>query len=166
MNHRYLRELIRQSNLIEGIVGVPEIDQSEVAWWYLYDHNMPLTHGTIHKVQKIITLHQDDLRPDQRGYYRDLSHITPIIKDPDSGIVYSTPAWPLVQGMMDNWLLDYEELGPWEAHRRFERIHPFVDGNGRTGRMLMWWQELKAGGTPTMINARDRKLYFMRLRNG
>lgn len=160
MSHRYLRELIRQSNLIEGIVGVPEMDQSEVAWNWLYDWNMPLNHGAICKVQKIITINQTDLRPDQRGYYRDLSHTNVRVGN------HVPPPWPDVKARMDNWLEDYQRVTPWEAHADFEFIHPFVDGNGRTGRMLMWWQELKAGGTPTMILAADRADYYRRLEKG
>ena len=29
-------------------------------------------------------------------------------------------------------------------HITYEKIHPFVDGNGRTGRMFMNWQRIKA----------------------
>jgi len=35
---------------------------------------------------------------------------------------YYPPNYGAVPGMMDNWLLDYEELGPWEAHRRLEHV--------------------------------------------
>ncbi len=31
---------------------------------------------------------------------------------------------------------------PWEVHRRYEWLHPFMDGNGRSGRALWAWQIL------------------------
>jgi Fic family protein len=36
-------------------------------------------------------------------------------------------------------------LNSLQAHYEFERIHPFVDGNGRVGRVLWLWQEVLAG---------------------
>lgn len=35
-------------------------------------------------------------------------------------------------------------------HVEYEIIHPFVDGNGRTGRMFMNWERLK-GGLPILV---------------
>jgi Fic family protein len=41
-------------------------------------------------------------------------------------------------------------------HAIFEKIHPFSDGNGRTGRLVMLAQALKAGYTPPLV-AKERK---------
>lgn len=35
-----------------------------------------------------------------------------------------------------------------------------VDGNGRTGRMLMWWQEIQQGKEPTLITFNNRREYY------
>lgn len=35
------------------------------------------------------------------------------------------------------------KLDPFEAHRRYETLHPFMDGNGRSGRALWLWQMLR-----------------------
>lgn len=45
-------------------------------------------------------------------------------------------------------------------HRKFERIHPFIDGNGRTGRLLINMELMKAGYPSINIKYRDRTKYF------
>lgn len=153
-----IKRLIKESNLIEGIDDPKEIDQSLVAWEYL-QYVQTLRHADIMKVQKIITLNQTDLRPNERGYYRDMSKVNVQVGG------HICPDYGYVPGMMDNWLLDYDNLEPFEAHRRFERIHPFVDGNGRTGRMLMWWQEAWLNRELTPILFKNRQEYYASLTN-
>ena len=48
-----------------------------------------------------------------------------------------------------------------DFHVRFERIHPFQDGNGRVGRLLMFWQCLQNGVTPFIVTE-DLRLYYYR----
>ena len=52
-----------------------------------------------------------------------------------------------------------------EFKRNFERIHPFIDGNGRTGRALMNLLFLKNGYGYISFKAEERDLYFNSLDN-
>lgn len=51
------------------------------------------------------------------------------------------------------------ELAAW-THAEFVRIHPFVDGNGRTSRMLMNYQLMSGGFLPVSIAKENRLEYF------
>lgn len=50
-------------------------------------------------------------------------------------------------------------------HIEFEKIHPFEDGNGRTGRLLLNYELLKNNLPPVVISKEDRIKYFEFLRN-
>lgn len=51
------------------------------------------------------------------------------------------------------------ELAAW-THAEFVKIHPFVDGNGRTSRMLMNYQLMIGGFLPVSIAKENRLEYF------
>jgi Fic family protein len=50
-----------------------------------------------------------------------------------------------------------------EFHQRFEQIHPFIDGNGRTGRLLFNWMLLKSGYGVILFKNKNRQVYFSAL---
>jgi len=49
-------------------------------------------------------------------------------------------------------------------HHKFEKIHPFMDGNGRTGRMLLNFILMKSNYPPLIILNKERKEYLDALR--
>jgi hypothetical protein len=50
-----------------------------------------------------------------------------------------------------------------DLHARFERIHPFLDGNGRTGRLLLNLLLVRLGYPPAIIYKGDRSRYLAAL---
>lgn len=54
------------------------------------------------------------------------------------------------------------ELAAW-THAEFVRIHPFVDGNGRTSRLLMNYQLMAKGFLPVSISKEERLEYYIAL---
>lgn len=48
----------------------------------------------------------------------------------------------------------------WVIHDEFEVIHPFIDGNGRTGRLILNWVRLRAGLPFLIVNIKDRYKYY------
>ena len=82
-------------------------------------------------------------------------------------------AWPLVSAEMDAWIKRVNQLDPEapsfpehlaEVHCRFEQTHPFLDGNGRTGRLLLNLILVRLGYPPAIIYKRDRARYLDALR--
>lgn len=51
-----------------------------------------------------------------------------------------------------------------EFHARFEKIHPFQDGNGRVGRMIAFKECLKNNIVPFIILDKDKLFYYRGLR--
>lgn len=52
-----------------------------------------------------------------------------------------------------------------DFHQRFESIHPFQDGNGRVGRLIMFRECLRHGYVPFIITDELKMFYYNGLRN-
>lgn len=83
------------------------------------------------------------------------------------------PSWPLIQAEVDQWLEQVNRLETASErliedlavlHAGFERIHPFLDGNGRAGRFVLNLILVRLGYPPVIIYKRDRSKYLAALR--
>ena len=69
---------------------------------------------------------------------------------------------PKMEELLRNYLASEEHIVTKLArfHIEFEGIHPFIDGNGRTGRLLINLELMKAGYPPIDIKFTDRIAYY------
>lgn len=124
----------------------------------LADKKEPITAFHVRQIHKLVLSQIDD---ENAGQYRKTEvriagakHIPP-------------EAWDIPQRMSDweNWLRDSEPTShPVEtaalAHHQLAAIHPFVDGNGRTARLVMNLILFRAGYPPAVILRVNRKQYY------
>lgn len=69
---------------------------------------------------------------------------------------------PKMEELLRNYLSSEEHIITKLArfHIKFEEIHPFIDGNGRTGRLIVNLELMKAGYPPIDIKFTDRIAYY------
>jgi len=151
-------DFLEQSNWIEGVTDGDSLDQAVLAWKYLVKQK-EITVPVVLKTHKILMLHQH-LQPDQKGYFRKI----PVYIGGREGL----PVFA-IREKMEEWVLDAMTSVKVPGkdgkninldHIQYEKIHPFVDGNGRTGRMFMNWTRLKAGLPILVIWEQDRFEYY------
>ncbi len=161
-----LAEAARHSNLIERIPPGELADRhllALVACRTAVEEGELLHPRTIHSIlfTKIIggciDSYGEDVIP---GEYR---NVAVRVRD------YIPPPADQVQRKMVQWQYEIhsedrrENLSLWTHHVWFESIHPFVDGNGRVGRMIWWSQQMLAGEPLEIIKYADRLNYYERL---
>ena len=98
-------------------------------------------------------------RPEDRGTYRRI----PVRI---MGAYHEPPAPVLVPELMEKLVeeFDNKKLHPIESaalfHLKFEGVHPFVDGNGRTGRLMLNLFLMQKGYPPINVKFSDRRRYY------
>jgi len=112
------------------------------------------------KIHEIIL---DRIDKENAGIYRRVP-----VRISGSAVVLPNPR--KVQALMDEfftWIKNEMKIHAVElaaeAHYRFVTIHPFVDGNGRTARLLMNMILMMCGYPPAIIRKNDRLAYIKSL---
>ncbi|GHU85890.1 cell division protein Fic [Clostridia bacterium] len=125
----------------------------------LADSNASLTEWTVKQIH-LLVLMNDFVN---KGVYR----CVPVII---TGALHEPPQPHMVPVLIEQLLAGYERAqkdssksiieASAEFHLRFEEIHPFIDGNGRTGRLILNLELIKAGLLPINIKFADRRKYY------
>jgi len=121
-------------------------------------HDEPITPYHIRQIHSLVLTTID---PDNAGKYRDVTvRIAGTQREPPD-------AWelPRLKNEWDEWLRGAAQLlHPIEqaalAHHRLTAIHPFIDGNGRTARLIMNLLLLRQGYPPAVILTINRRQYY------
>lgn len=120
-----------------------------------------LTEQTLKELHNIILRDIDRVNA---GTYRKVNVLI-------SGATHVPPPATVIQSMMEDFFEWYrstaQSLHPVEraarVHSDFVNIHPFIDGNGRTARIIMNLELMKAGFPVVIIPVESRSLYYQNL---
>ena len=120
--------------------------------------NELLTEWTIKSIHRLVL---KGIQDDVAGVYRNENVLI-------GGASHRPPDHVLVQELMEQFVSKVENewspIHPVEraakVHAEFVKIHPFIDGNGRTSRLLMNYELMKVGFPPAVIKAIDRARYY------
>ena len=132
-----IKYMLRESNAIEDVYDDVSLKYAYKAWKELMKYDT-LTVPSVLSAHKILMTNQP-IPEKYKGDFRDV----PI------RIGYVTKSLPkiVIQALTEDILKDISKTTiPSDAvmhHLQFESIHPFIDGNGRMGRIILNWELVK-----------------------
>ena len=145
-------DFLRESNNIEDVWDDLSLAQAITAWNYVIEKPI-LDASVVLKTHKILMLAQH-LLPSEKGYFRKEAVYVggregkPWFVIPELIGQWARKVNHLVTAVetvtLDDDHVDLEDLIA-QHHVEYEKIHPFIDGNGRTGRIFYNWQRVKCG---------------------
>ena len=142
----------------KSLIEQLEAKNHQTALNFLFDH---VAKGNALDEALVLRLHGillNGIRPDA-GFYR--RHAVRIL-----GVNLPTANYLKIPDLMPNVIAEMKKKTKdvialsAAVHSRFEQIHPFSDGNGRIGRLLMTAMLLKANLAPAIIKQEHKRLYY------
>lgn len=130
------------------------------AFLYVQDiakKDIPLSESVIKNIHSLVLMN----RPEDKGVYRRIPvKIMGAYTEPVQPYLIEPKMTELLQSDNERKgaIHDIERIARF--HLEFEGIHPFIDGNGRTGRLLMNLELIKCGFPPINVKFTDRKRYY------
>ena len=135
-----------------------EAKNHQAALNYLFDRIVGKNKVNEDLILKLHSILMNGIRPDA-GLYR--RHAVRII-----GVNLPTANHLRVPNLMSSLIIEVGKKNndiiglSADIHSRFEQIHPFSDGNGRVGRLLMNAMLLKSNLAPAVIRQEQKQLYY------
>lgn len=119
--------------------------------------DLPLSETIVKNIHSLVLMN----RPDDKGVYRRIPvRIMGAYTEPvEPHLIVDKMAELLSKNEIRKGAMhDLERIARF--HLEFEGIHPFIDGNGRTGRLLMNLDLIRCGFPPINVKFTDRKKYY------
>lgn len=149
-----LNTFLDESNKIEGVYDNQSFNDALEAWNYLVKQEH-LTLDVIRETHRILMQNQP-LAFHERGFFRKV----PVYIGGREGLVWQMVEPDLLMQFCFETARAYPAPDALKLHVVYEKIHPFVDGNGRTGRMFMNWTRVKNGEPVIIFTEAERQEYY------
>jgi hypothetical protein len=122
-----LTRFVRESLCIEGILREPSVREVVATRWFLEQERPSVT-----DLERLVAVYAPGHR------LRDMPGMNIGVGDHRA-----PPGGPEIRAQLARLLTGIEEADPWGTHVAYEKLHPFTDGNGRSGRALWAWQMIR-----------------------